>query len=133
MLEIIVTTIFITTMINILLTRYQIPTIIGHITTGLIIAYIFTLHDSSKSHDLEIIAEFGIVFLMFTIGLEFSVKHLSQMRKEVFLYGGLQVGISMALFFTISYFIFGINGKSSMIIAGALALSSTAYCFETLR
>ncbi len=132
MLEIIVTTIFIATVFNIVFTKYQIPTIIGYIATGLFISQIFSLHDGTKSHDLDMIAEFGIVFLMFTIGLEFSIKHLSSMRKEVFIYGGLQVGITLLFFYLIAYFIFSFDGQSSMIIGGALALSSTAIVLKIL-
>jgi CPA2 family monovalent cation:H+ antiporter-2 len=132
MLEIIVTAIFIATVMNILFTKFHIPTIIGYIITGLILAYTFGLHSSNKSHDLEMIAEFGIVFLMFTIGLEFSVKHLSQMKKEVFLYGGLQVGISMLFFYLLSHYVFGLDIRTAIIVASALALSSTAIVLKLL-
>ena len=71
MLEIIVLTIFIATITNLLLTRFHIPTIIGYITTGVVITYILQLSHETNSEELHIIAEFGIVFLMFTIGLEF--------------------------------------------------------------
>lgn len=98
MLEIIVLTIFIATVINIILTRFHIPTIIGYIVTGILITYFLQLTHASNSKELHIITEFGIVFLMFTIGLEFSIHHLAKMRKEVFLYGGLQVGISLLVF-----------------------------------
>jgi len=132
MLEIIVATIFIATILNILLTKYEIPTIIGYIATGLIISQLFSLQAESKSHDLEIIAEFGIVFLMFTIGLEFSMKHLASMKKEVFLYGGLQVGITLGFIFLVSYFVFSLNTQTSLILGGALALSSTAIVLRIL-
>ena len=56
-----------------LLTRLHIPTIIGYITTGVVITYMLQLSHASNSEELHIIAEFGIVFLMFTIGLEFSI------------------------------------------------------------
>jgi len=132
MLEIIVATIFIATVLNIILTQYEIPTIIGYIVTGLFISQLFSLHTDTKSHDLEMIAEFGIVFLMFTIGLEFSVKHLSTMKKEVFLYGGLQVGITLSFIFLVAYFIFSLDSKTSLIMGGALALSSTAIVLRIL-
>lgn len=132
MLEIIVTTIFIATVFNIVLTKYQIPTIIGYIATGLFISQLFSLHTETKSHDLELIAEFGIVFLMFTIGLEFSMKHLSSMKKEVFVYGGLQVGITILFISLVSYFVFGLDTQTSVIIGGALALSSTAIVLRIL-
>ena len=73
MLEIIIVTILVSTFLNLFLKQFGIPTIIGYIATGTIIAYGFHLHDAIHSHELKEIAEFGVVFLMFTIGLEFSV------------------------------------------------------------
>ena len=133
MLEIIVLTIFIATITNLLLTRFHIPTIIGYITTGVVITYILQLSHETNSEELHIIAEFGIVFLMFTIGLEFSIQHLVKMRKEVFLFGGLQVGLSMLLFFLLAHYAFDIAVKASIIISAALALSSTAIVLKILN
>ncbi len=82
MLEIIIFTILISTLLNLFLKQFGIPTIIGYIATGTIIAYGFDLHDMVHSHELKEIAEFGVVFLMFTIGLEFSVNHLIRMKKR---------------------------------------------------
>ncbi len=82
MLEIIVLTIFIATITNLILTRFHIPTIIGYIATGVIISLVLGLSQESNSKELHTIAEFGIVFLMFTIGLEFSIVHLVKIRKE---------------------------------------------------
>lgn len=133
MLEIIVLTIFIATIVNLILTRFHIPTIIGYITTGIVITYVLGLSHETHSEELGMIAEFGIVFLMFTIGLEFSIRHLIRMRHEVFLFGGLQVGLSMLAFFFLAYYAFGIGVKSSIIISSALALSSTAIVLKLLN
>ena len=133
MLEIIVLTIFIATITNLILTRFHIPTIIGYIATGIIITYFLQLSHENNSKDLHIIAEFGIVFLMFTIGLEFSIHHLVKMRNEVFFYGGMQVGISMVVFYLISTYLFHVDVKSSVVIAAALALSSTAIVLKILN
>ena len=133
MLETIVLTIFIATIINLFLTRLHIPTIIGYIATGIFITYFLQLSHATHSKELHTIAEFGIVFLMFTIGLEFSIRHLIKMRKEVFFYGGLQVGISMLVFYLIARYYFGIEIKSSIIVGAALALSSTAIVLKILN
>ena len=133
MLEIIVLTIFVATITNLLLLRFHIPTIIGYIATGIIISYVLELSHALHSEDLQIIAEFGIVFLMFTIGLEFSVHHLVKMRKEVFFYGALQVAVSMAVFYLLAYYAFGQDFQSSIIISAALALSSTAIVLKILN
>jgi CPA2 family monovalent cation:H+ antiporter-2 len=114
------------------LKKLDIPTVIGYIFTGFAIAQIFHFGDDSKE-TLAHLAEFGIVFLMFTIGLEFSIHHLIQMRKEVFMYGSLQVGLSMLVFFLISFYLFHIDLQASIVIAAALALSSTAIVLKILN
>ncbi len=78
MLGIIVWTLLIAIIVNLLLKRFHLPTIIGYIVTGTIIAYTFGLHSAVNNHELKEIAEFGVVFLMFTIGLEFSIEHLKK-------------------------------------------------------
>lgn len=133
MLEIIIFTILISTILNLFLKQIGIPTIIGYITTGTIIAYGFNLHEAVHNHELKEIAEFGVVFLMFTIGLEFSVKHLIKMKKEVFVYGGSQVIITAIFFTFIGNYVFGIDLKSAIIIGLALALSSTAIVLKVLN
>ncbi len=133
MLEIIIITILISTLLNLFLKQFGIPTIIGYIATGTIIAYGFDLHDAVHSHELKEIAEFGVVFLMFTIGLEFSVNHLMKMKKEVFVYGGLQVILTATFFAFIANGFFGIEMKSAIIIGSALALSSTAIVLKLLN
>ncbi|MDD5406136.1 MAG: cation:proton antiporter [Sulfurovaceae bacterium] len=131
-LFIIVITIAIATLFNVFLKKIKIPTIIGYILSGVIIASIFKFNDSSKD-TLSHISQFGVVFLMFTIGLEFSVKHFREMKKEVFIYGMLQVGITGILFSSVSYFLFEANPKTSLIIGFALALSSTAIVLKILN
>jgi len=133
MLEIIIFTILISTLLNLFLRQFKIPTIIGYIATGTVIAYGFDLHEAIHNQELKEIAEFGVVFLMFTIGLEFSVKHLIKMKKEVFLYGGLQVILTAGVFTFIANYFFNIEIKSSIIIGAALALSSTAIVLKLLN
>ena len=111
MLEIIIFTILVSTLLNLFLKQFAIPTIIGYITTGTIIAYGFDLHQAVHNRELKEIAEFGVVFLMFTIGLEFSVKHLMKMKKEVFVYGALQVFLTAILFAFLANVLFSIEIK----------------------
>jgi monovalent cation:H+ antiporter-2, CPA2 family len=133
MLTIIVSTLFISLVTNIILKKYNLPTIIGYIVTGTIIAYGFGLHDAVHNHDLKEIAEFGVVFLMFTIGLEFSIEHLKKMRNEVFITGSLQIVITALIVYFISSYIFSFDNKVSLILAMAIALSSTAIVLKTFN
>ncbi len=131
-LAIILITVIIAILLNLFLKRFQIPTVIGYILSGAIITHLFDLNEARHSQALHTLAEFGIVFLMFTIGLEFSIRHLKSMKKEVFLFGVMEVLLVGAVFGLISYFLFGIEIKSSIIIGSALSLSSTAIVLKML-
>jgi len=133
MLEIIIITLIISSFLNIILKKIELPTIIWNIITWFVIAYIFWLHDASTNGHLMHIAEFGIVFLMFTIWLEFSFSEFMKMKKQVFLYWSLQFFISSIIFTSISYFLFSLDLISSSIIWLALALSSTAIVLKILN
>jgi len=131
-LLILIITIGISTVLNVVLKKFDIPTVIGYVLAGFTISSIFHFAEDSKEM-LSHLAEFGIVFLMFTIGLEFSVKHLKKMKKEVFVYGGLQVILSGLLFTGLSVWIVGMDMKSAIVLGFALALSSTAIVLKILN
>ena len=127
---VVILAILIASILNILLKKLDLPTAIGYIFTGVIVAQFF----GGNSHNsLEHISELGIIFLMFTIGLEFSFSELKAMRKQVFLYGTLQVLVTGGIFALIGEFIFGFEQKSAIIIGSALALSSTAIVLKMLN
>lgn len=123
----------ISVVLNLILKQFGVSQIIGYIMTGTIIVYLFDLQEVKDSHTLEMVGEFGIVFLMFTIGLEMSLRTLRSMKKLVFLNGALQVGLSALLFFLASYYIFNLPIDASLIIGSALALSSTAVVLTYLK
>jgi len=127
-----IVTIAIATVVNVFLKKLDIPTVIGYIFTGLIISQIFDFGEHSKE-TLAHLAEFGIVFLMFTIGLEFSISHMKAMKREVFVYGMLQVLLTGLFFTFLSYTFFEIELKSSIVIGMALTLSSTAIVLKMLN
>ncbi len=133
MLTIIVTTLFVSLITNIILKKLHLPTIIGYIFTGTIIAYGFGLHDAVHNHELKEIAEFGVVFLMFTIGLEFSIEHLKKMRYEVFVAGSMQIVITSLIVYLMARYVFAIDQQVSFIISLAIALSSTAIVLKTFN
>lgn len=115
--------------INVLLKKLQVESVIGYILTGILVGALFQLE---KNHSLSLIAEFGIVFLMFTIGLEFSPQKLHLMRKEVFLFGPLQVLTSAGLFFAIGHYGFALPIQTNLIVSLSLSLSSTAIVLNLL-
>ena len=107
------------TLLNIFLKRFNIPTIIGYIITGFAISYMYNL---ANNESLDHIAEFGIVFLMFTIGLEFSIKHLMGMKKDVFVNGFMQVALVGGIVSLSAEYLFNIDQKSAIIIGYARRL-----------
>lgn len=119
--------------VNLILKRFGISQIIGYILTGVTVAYGFDLRHMADSHTLEMIAEFGVVFLMFTIGLEVSLQRLSKMKTDVFLNGSLQVMLSAVIFFTLAYWVFGISLETALITSMAFSLSSTAVVLSYLK
>ena len=130
LLLVILTATIIATFLNLILKRFHVPTIIGYIFTGTIISYAFSLHTNAQ---LDKVAEFGIVFLMFTIGLEFSINHLMRMKKDVFLNGTIQVMVTGGIFSLLAEYLFDIETKSAIIIGFAFALSSTAIVLKILN
>ena len=131
-LQIIIITAVFSIIINTILKKYDFPPIIGYIVAGAVITYTFSLRDTSL-HILHEISEFGIAFLMFTIGLEFSIPNFKKLKKEVFLFGTLQVVLSTIFFMYLAMYLFSLPLKSSIVIGSALALSSTAIVLKILN
>jgi CPA2 family monovalent cation:H+ antiporter-2 len=77
------------------------------------------------------LAEFGIVFLMFSIGLEFSLAQLYSMRRIVLGLGGLQVLITMSAVMMLCVTL-GLDWKAALVVAGAVTMSSTAIVSKLL-
>lgn len=110
--------------------RLHLPAIIGYLSVGMIIGpggvgWLPTIED------LNHLAEFGIVFLMFTLGLEFSIPRLMATKRILLGVGGLQVIICTAVGTCIAWLL-GLNFIQSIIIGGGLALSSTAVVVKQL-
>jgi CPA2 family monovalent cation:H+ antiporter-2 len=104
--------------------------VLGYLVAGGIIGdHGFHIITSDQVHFL---AEFGVVFLLFAIGLELSFERLKVMRKYVFGLGSLQVILS-AFFIGLVAFYFTNNANSAFIIGCGLALSSTAIVLQVIQ
>tara|TARA_R110001583_G_scaffold42735_1_gene135834 strand:- start:6712 stop:8310 length:1599 start_codon:yes stop_codon:yes gene_type:complete len=123
----------IASILNILLKKIGVSHIIGYIITGVIISNIFDFNGNDDLYALEMIGEFGIVFLMFTVGLEMSFSKLSKMKEIILINGFAQVALSSTIIFLIAYYIFNIDSTSSIVIALAFSLSSTAIVLTYLK
>ena len=126
---IILAILFVSLIFNIPLSKFKIPPIIGYILTGVLITTTFHIEKEVIDH----IAEFGIIFLMFLIGLEFSPEKLKSMKKEVFVFGFLEMAIVSFIFGIVFHKFFGINWNISLIVGSAIALSSTAIVLKLLN
>ena len=133
MIEIIITTIFVSTILNIFLKKFQIPTIVWYILTWIFISYFFSLNNYINNYDLKLIAEFWIVFLMFTIWLEFPIRQLIKIKKNVFIYWSCQFLLTSILFYLISVYWLWFDNKVSFLIWVWLSLSSTAIVLKLLK
>lgn len=100
------------------------PPIVGYLATGLLLGphALGLMQDSAQTHRL---AEFGVVFLMFSIGLEFSLPKLRVMRREVFGLGLAQVAASIALGVAFALLLGG-TWQIGLVVGGVMAMSSTA-------
>ena len=122
----------ISTILNIILKKFGISHIIGYIITRTLISHIFNFKGFDLS-SLEHIAEFGIVFLMFTIGLEMSFDKIKKMKEILLLNGFLQVSISAILIYLIAFYIFSLSIEVSLIVSLSFSLSSTAIVLTYLK
>ncbi|MCK5647564.1 MAG: cation:proton antiporter, partial [Gammaproteobacteria bacterium] len=106
------------------LKRFNIAPILAYLLVGIIVSP-HALGLIADTEDVRFIAEFGVVFLMFTVGLEFSLPRLIALKKEVFGLGGTQMFITSIIAGAIDWY-FSQSLKEAIIIGGIIALSSTA-------
>ena len=108
----------------------KLPAILGYLLVGVVIGP-HALAWVPSTEDSAAVAEFGVVFLMFTLGLEFSLSKLKSMRKVVLGLGGLQVLLTSLALFLLGLAV-GANWRVSIGLGGALAMSSTAIVSKLL-
>jgi monovalent cation:H+ antiporter-2, CPA2 family len=107
---------------------FGLPPILGYLAIGVLIGP-HALGVANDSATVKYLAEFGVVFLMFSIGLEFNLHKLRAMRSIVFGLGGSQVILTILLAVPASFLInwaYPISWQAAVALGGALAMSSTA-------
>jgi CPA2 family monovalent cation:H+ antiporter-2 len=115
----------------VVLFRYlNLPPILAYLAAGVLVGP-HGLGWVPAAEETRYLAEFGLVFLMFTLGLEFSLPNLLGMKSTVFGMGGAQVLVSCAVFGLAAWWA-GVPVEGSMVIGGMLALSSTAIAMKLL-
>jgi monovalent cation:H+ antiporter-2, CPA2 family len=117
----------------------KLPAMLGYLAVGVIIGP-NALALAQNSSSIRYLAEFGVVFLMFVIGLEFNLPKLRSMRKHVFGLGALQVVLTMAMATSGSLLLawalpqyWQMSWQSALALGGALAMSSTAIVVKLMQ
>ncbi|XP_047070915.1 K(+) efflux antiporter 2, chloroplastic-like [Lolium rigidum] len=106
--------------------------VLGYLAAGVLIGP-YGLSIIRHVHGTKAIAEFGVVFLLFNIGLELSVERLSSMKKYVFGLGSAQVLVTAAVIGMIAHRFAALPGPAAIVIGSGLALSSTAVVLQVLQ
>src|SRR6202051_3078408 len=106
--------------------KLKLPAILGYLAVGMLLGpHAFALAVDNET--TQLLADFGVVFLVFTLGLEFSLPRLVAMRWEVLGVGGAQVLITTAIVALGAGILFHVNVPAvAVVIGGAVAMSSTA-------
>ncbi|MDI3515201.1 MAG: monovalent cation:H+ antiporter-2, family [Rhodocyclaceae bacterium] len=125
-----------------LLSRLRINAVLGFLSVGVLLGPyglaslagtwpVLSWFTFARPEDVEFLAELGVIFLMFMIGLEMSVERLWSMRRLVFGLGGLQVALSAAAVGGLALW-FGNSIEAAVILGVVLAFSSTAIVMQLL-
>lgn len=111
--------------------RLRIPSVIGFLLTGVITGP-HGLNLVSNLHDVEVIAEVGVILLLFTIGIEFSLKSLLKIGKILLIGGSFQVMVTIGAITLVALY-FGNQINESIFIGFLVALSSTAIVLKLIQ
>ncbi|MCK4738322.1 MAG: cation:proton antiporter [Deltaproteobacteria bacterium] len=116
--------------VAIALTKVGLPTIVGFFLTGMIIGpYGFGL--IAEKEAVEVLAEIGIVLLLFTIGLEFSVTRMLSIKREAMIGGALQLILTiLPVYFFMTYV--GLSFEIALLVGFVVAMSSSAIVLKLL-
>ena len=110
--------------------RLGLPAILAYLIAGILLGP-HGLAWATEQAMMHTLGELGVVFLMFSLGLEFSLSKLIAMRSLVIGVGGLQVILTTALFCWIGWW-WGLTLPQALVVAGTLSLSSTAVVIKQL-
>ena len=117
--------------IILLFQKLKVPSILGFLIAGIIVGpSAFNL--LSSHHEVELLSEIGIIFLLFIIGIELSFKGLISIWKTVFIGGGLQVGVTILITALVAMG-FGLPVNQSVFLGFLISLSSTAIVLKILN
>lgn len=111
--------------------RFRLGSVLGYLLAGIVIGP-QELRLIADPSGVATISEFGVVLMLFVIGLELSPQRLWVMRRQVFGTGMLQVMATSLVIGAAAYYLFGLTVNAATIVGGSLALSSTAFGLQIL-
>lgn len=114
-----------------LFSRIKVPAILAFFVSG-IIAGPQGLGLISSLTEVQLLAELGVIFLLFTIGLEFSLEKFSQIKRYALIGGSLQLGLTLVLVFLMGLAA-GLSVSESIFIGILVSFSSTAIVLRLLQ
>ncbi|MEM9819677.1 MAG: cation:proton antiporter, partial [Bacteroidota bacterium] len=112
-------------------TKLKLPSIVGFLTAGILVGP-YGIELITTTEDVDVMAEIGILLLLFSIGIEFSLGKLIEAKKYVLIGGGAQVGLSILLFFVGAY-LFGLTTNQALFVGMLFAMSSTAIVLQIFQ
>jgi Kef-type K+ transport system membrane component KefB len=112
--------------------RFGLGSVLGYLVAGVVIGPVLGLVGSEESVTIQHYAEFGVVMMLFLVGLELEPAMLWRMRNRLLGLGGLQVAVSAGLF-TLLGWQFGLRLRSALAVGLLLSLSSTAIVLQTFQ
>ena len=116
--------------VTLIFQKIKLPTLLGYLITG-VIAGPYGLSLINGTSEVDHMAEIGVVFLLFLIGIEFSLKQLISIKKAVFI-GGTVQALSTIAITAVCYYFFSSDWNKSIFIGFLFCLSSTAIVLKIL-
>jgi len=120
----------VSTIVILFLNKLKIPSLVGFLIAGALLGP-HGLGIIRDVHDVEVLAEIGVILLLFVIGIEFSLSNLIRMKKVVIMGGGIQVLVTIFLSAAVIYPLMG-AGNKAIFFGFLIALSSTAIVLKML-
>jgi len=121
-------------LVSLLLIRFKQSLLVGYFICGVILANtgLYQWLGNAPEEAVAGLSELGVVLLMFTLGIEFSIRELLHLRRVVLGGGGMQMLLSTLAAMAVCW-IFGVSGSTLLVVGFALALSSTAVSIKSFQ